>query len=213
MLRTSPIAVPAKEQKNAFCDSCNVCGMVIRMKIVHKHKMIFYACSMLLACFYLTVLWWGKHPNVGIEYRMYYITHELSDWPGYGKLYYTPGVVEYCTELKNQEGKELSNVCRRKGQGFAEWQYNGSVNAAETATLYYLLRDDIKHAEYACSFNDFSGQGSVSIYCNDVLIGTANEKGAYRFFVGDLPKEECITIKFVAKDCKYRLMTTALFAE
>ena len=45
-------------------------------------KAAFYAGAVILACFYLLVLWWGKNPDVGLEYRMYYLTHELSDWPG-----------------------------------------------------------------------------------------------------------------------------------
>ena len=62
-------------------------------------KAAFYAGAVILACFYLLVLWWGKNPDVGLEYRMYYLTHELSDWPGYGKLSYEPGTTEYCTTL------------------------------------------------------------------------------------------------------------------
>ena len=69
-------------------------------------KAAFYAGAVILACFYLLVLWWGKNPDVGLEYRMYYLTHELSDWPGYGKLSYEPGTTEYCTTLKDKDGNE-----------------------------------------------------------------------------------------------------------
>ena len=71
-------------------------------------KAAFYAGAVILACFYLLVLWWGKNPDVGLEYRMYYLTHELSDWPGYGKLSYEPGTTEYCTTLKDKDGNERS---------------------------------------------------------------------------------------------------------
>ena len=70
-------------------------------------KAAFYAGAVILACFYLLVLWWGKNPDVGLEYRMYYLTHELSDWPGYGKLSYEPGTTEYCTTLKDKDGNVL----------------------------------------------------------------------------------------------------------
>ena len=69
-------------------------------------KAAFYAGAVILACFYLLVLWWGKNPDVGLEYRMYYLTHELSDWPGYGKLSYEQGTTEYCTTLKDKDGNE-----------------------------------------------------------------------------------------------------------
>ena len=70
-------------------------------------KAAFYAGAVILACFYLLVLWWGKNPDVGLEYRMYYLTHELSDWPGYGKLSYEPGTTEYCTTLKDKDGNVI----------------------------------------------------------------------------------------------------------
>ena len=103
-------------------------------------KAAFYAGAVILACFYLLVLWWGKNPDVGLEYRMYYLTHELSDWPGYGKLSYEPGTTEYCTTLKDKDGNERSiNVCRRKGKGWKEDQYEGSTNSGKDAYLYYVL--------------------------------------------------------------------------
>ena len=82
-------------------------------------RVLLYAACAVLVVFYILVLWWGKNPKVGTEYRMYYLTHELTDWPGYGNLKYTFGTKEICTEHKDRNGKEQSNVCSRKGQG---WQ-------------------------------------------------------------------------------------------
>ena len=51
-------------------------------------RVLLYAACAVLVVFYILVLWWGKNPKVGTEYRMYYLTHELTDWPGYGNLKY-----------------------------------------------------------------------------------------------------------------------------
>ena len=42
-------------------------------------KAAFYAGAVILACFYLLVLWWGKNPDVGLEYRMYYLTGRATE--------------------------------------------------------------------------------------------------------------------------------------
>ena len=71
-------------------------------------RVLLYAACGVLVVFYILVLWWGKNPKVGTEYRMYYLTHELTDWPGYGNLKYTFGTKEICTEHKDRNGKEQS---------------------------------------------------------------------------------------------------------
>ena len=73
--------------KNNKSDRLNKCGRVA-----------VYAICAALVVFYCLVRCWGFNPNVGIEYRMYYLTHELSDWPGYGNLKYTYGTKEICIE-------------------------------------------------------------------------------------------------------------------
>ena len=103
-----------------------------------------------------------KNPDVGLEYRMYYLTHELSDWPGYGKLSYEPGTTEYCTTLKDKDGNERSiNVCRRKGKGWKEDQYEGSTNSGKDAYLYYVLNRTAENASYQCEVTEFAGNGRV----------------------------------------------------
>ena len=109
---------------------------------------LLYMVCVVLVVFYITVLWWGKNPKVGTEYRMYYLTHELTDWPGYGKLSYSYGTTEYCTEHKDRNGNELSNVCSRKGQGWQKSKrYDGTKNTANDSgkvkvmTSFYTMYD------------------------------------------------------------------------
>lgn len=176
-----------------------------------SRKILFYAGAVILAAFYLCVLWWGQNPKVGLEYRMYYITHELSDWPGYGKLSYVPGTIEYCTKLKNRNGEEVSyRVCQRKGQGWKEEQYEGSKNSGQEAYVYYVLSEPLEHAEYVCKINEFTGTGMVTVYCNDKKAGTFQHSGVFTFDIGELNKEELVTIRFEAQDCEFSLWSTMI---
>ena len=100
-------------------------------------RVLLYAACGVLVVFYILVLWWGKNPKVGTEYRMYYLTHELTDWPGYGNLKYTFGTKEICTEHKDRNGKEQSNVCSRKGQG---WQKSKERRIQTKIHIYTIFR-------------------------------------------------------------------------
>lgn len=179
--------------------------------IKNNKKVIFYAGAIMLVVFYVVVLWWGQNPKVGLEYRMYYITHELSDWPGYGKLSYVPGTVEYCTGLKNRSGEDVSwQVCRRKGKGWNTEQYEGSKNSADKAYVYYVLEEALEHAAYQVEINEFTGDGEVFVYCNDKNVGSFRQTGVFTFEIGELKKEELTTIRFEAKDCTFNLWSTLI---
>jgi hypothetical protein len=180
------------------------------MKITRKN-IILYILSAILVIFYVCVLWWGQHPDVGLEYRMYYITHELSDWCGYGNLSYTPGTVEYCTELKDRNGTPVSyRVCQRKGTGWESEQYEGSISSGDTSYLYYVSDTDIEAAKYEFEISGFSGTGKVIVYCNDTAVGMFDNEGTFSFDVGQIEKEQLVTIRFVSQDCTFTLWSTQL---
>ena len=77
-------------------------------------RVLLYTACAVLVVFYILVLWWGKNPKVGTEYRMYYLTHELTDWPGYGNLKYTFGTKEYVQNIKTVmvKNKAMSAVVK-----------------------------------------------------------------------------------------------------
>lgn len=99
-------------------------------------KAAFYAGAVILACFYLLVLWWGKNPDVGLEYRMYYLTHELSDWPGYGKLSYEPGTTEYCTTLKDKDGMSAVSMYAAAREKAGRKTSTRAVQTAERTHIF-----------------------------------------------------------------------------
>lgn len=174
-------------------------------------NIVIYAGSVFLAAFYLLVLWWGQNPKVGLEYRMYYITHELSDWPGYGNLSYEPGTVEYCTELKDRNGKEMPFlVCQRKGQGWQEEQYEGSKNSGQESYLYYVPEEKLTSAEYVCEISEFTGAGRIEVYCNDKKAGVIQGTGTFTFEIGELKEKERTTIRFAAQDASFTLWSTMI---
>ncbi len=194
-------------------------------------KIFIYVITALLAIFYIVVLWWGKNPDVGIEYKMYYITHELSDWPGFGKLSYNLGDKEICTGLKDRNGKDVDyKVCRRKGKGWDSEQYEGSVSNGKESYLYYVPKlqenDDIVYnVDYTIEVKDFSinedikndksnqqdsNKKDVTVYINDNEVGTFDKAGTYTFKAGTIKNSELVTIKFVTNNCTFTLWSTTL---
>lgn len=181
------------------------------MKNVKCRFIVCWAVVLLLTGFYCTMLILGANPKVGIEYRMYYITHELSDWPGFGKLSYELGTVEYCTELKDREGNDQTlTVCQRKGQGFGAQQYEGSVSIGEASYIYYLPAKSLDFAMYQFIINGFSGSGEVSVFANDEQIGTFSDEGVFQMPIENITRDELLTIKFVTDNCSFRLWSISL---
>lgn len=174
-------------------------------------KVLMLAISVCFVMFYICVLIWGKNPQVGIEYEMYYITHELSDWPGYGKLAYEYGTVEFCTGLRDRNNEYVPyKVCQRKGQGWNRNQYDGSVNDNAESFIYYMPIESKEDAVYSINVNAFSGAGSVSVYAHDIVIGEFSGTGNYIFDIGNIKEEELLKLKFVAKDCSFTLWSTCI---
>lgn len=174
-------------------------------------KGLIYGICMILALFYMLVLWWGKNPDVGIEYRMYYLTHELSDWPGYGKLAYTLGTDEYCTGLKDRNGRDVAyKVCRRKGQGWEKEAYEGSVNKGTESWIYYLPDTTQKEVLFTVECNQFSGSGNVEVYTDSLHIGTIQAAGTYTFVVPEVIADQLLSIRFDAKNSEFRVWRVRL---
>lgn len=174
-------------------------------------KILLYAISAMLIMLYLVVLWWGQHPKVGIEYRMYYLTHELSDWPGYGKLSYQLGTKEYCTSLKDRNGTEVAyKVCQRKGQGWKKEQYEGSENNSTESFIYYLPKSSKAQAVYEFQVNSFEGTEAVAVYADDKQIGTFDSSGSFRFTIDEVTENELLTIKFVSDKSVFCLWSTQI---
>ena len=189
----------------------------------------FWLVAVLLAGFYLTMLICGKMPDVGIEYRMYYLTHELSDWPGYGNLSYELGTEEICTSLKTKDNKDFTDgkVCQRKGQGFLPKQYEGSESTGEASYIYYIPTEGADTAVFQFEINGFTeggnGNGSVKVYVEKKKIedsqstessqdidgfqeiGIFNGEGSYSMDIGSIAKDELLTIKFVTDNCSFRI--------
>lgn len=174
-------------------------------------NVILYIICAVLVVFYLAVLWLGFNPDVCLEYKMYYLTNELSDWPGYGKLPYELGTVEYCTGYWDKDGNKYThNICKRKGQGWEKYQNEGSCNRGETAYIYYLPTASEENAVLAFEIDSFEGDEAVKIYANDKLIGEFGDEGRFELTVPEVKADEMLVIRFEAGDSRFRLWKICL---
>ncbi len=175
-----------------------------------KNVILYIVCAVFVV-FYLAVLWLGFNPDVCLEYRMYYLTNELSDWPGYGKLPYELGTVEYCTGYWDKDGNKYThNVCKRKGQGWEKYQNEGSCNRDETAYIYYLPVSGCQAAKLAFEVNSFSGEEAVRVYAGDELIGEFGDEGKFELSVPEIKADEMLVIRFEAGSSRFRLWQISL---
>jgi hypothetical protein len=163
---------------------------------VRPVKVGVYVVCGVLVLYYCLILWWGVKPNVGLEYKMYYITHELSDWCGYGNLKYVYGTKEVCiTRNENTIAQTSEVICARKGQGFGESTLSGTAVTGEEAFVYYLPERDASAAKLLVEVSEFDGDG-VSVYAGEKLIGTIDNSGNYTFDVGSVSGNEILKIRF-----------------
>lgn len=179
-----------------------------------KHSVInviLYVVCAILVVFYLAVLWLGFNPDVCLEYKMYYLTNELSDWPGYGKLPYELGTEEYCTGYWDRDGNKYThNICKRKGQGWEKYQNEGSCNAEDTASIYYLPESDGENTVFAFEINSFEGDEAVKVYANDEFIGEFDGEGKFELTVPEVTADEMLVIRFEAGDSRFCLWKACL---
>ena len=168
--------------------------------------LIYCLCAALVIS-YLTILWIGTKPNVGREYKMYYITHELTDWPGYGGLWYGFNEVEYCVEDTDKEGNIVTyNVCKRAGKGWTTQQrFSGTTNTEDESVLYYVAGVKANNAELTISVKNFTGKNPVEVYIDDVKVGEFDSNGSHEFSLGNIDKDRFFTIRFVSNDTKFTL--------
>jgi len=177
------------------------------------HKSVIYAACLVLIIFYLTNMWWLLNPKVGIEYQMYYITHELSDWPGYGKLTYSLGTTEMCTSRWNQQGELVDYaVCMRKGKGWERDQKEGSKSCDNESYIYYIPAVTSMHGTLTLQIKNVwcSNGENISIYVNDKRIGSFNTSGTYSFETGSFYKDELLTLRFDTQNSNFLLWSVCL---
>ncbi|MFR1766293.1 MAG: hypothetical protein ACLSW1_01955 [Lachnospira sp.] len=175
-----------------------------------KNSALLTLCAALII-FYLQIMVWGKQPDVPIEYEMYYITHELKDWPGYGKLAYESGTIEYCTSADTWSRFNTSyKICARKGSGWNPNQSIGSVNDNAVSHIYYVPESAGSNAELKLRITEFEGSGKVRVYKNDEYVGEFLDKGDKTVIIPEFDEEELVKITFAAEDCKFTLLKISL---
>ena len=183
------------------------CISVLRM----KNKAL-YLVTAALVVFYVFVLYLGMFPKVSEEYRMYYLSHELKDWPGYNNLNYKFGKLEYCTENRLKNGKyAFFSVCNRRGEGWKDNnRYDGTWNDDTSSVLYYRFLEEEDNAYLNIHVRDFrinskeAEQGKskheVRVIYNGEVIGTFSLAGKFTFKMPKLTANELSEIVFESDD-------------
>lgn len=117
-----------------------------------------YLFCLLLCLWYMTVLYWSRHPRVSAEYSLYYLDKKLVDWPGNGGLKYQPGDTLYF-------GSENNNMIKVKHRGLG-WEIKkedwGSRTSGNSAHLYLTFMDEPEE--------DFKMIINAASYCPDSIL-------------------------------------------
>lgn len=97
-------------------------------------KTILYAVTAGLCCWYLLVVWWILHPQVPVEYRLYYQEQTLKDWPGYDGLR-----IPSDRQLFFGTDAPPAHQLQHRGSGWGEPEADGAWMAEKRAHLFFVL--------------------------------------------------------------------------
>ncbi len=162
-------------------------------------SVLFYMLMGLLCAWYLVVIYWSFNPNVGLEYRLYYIEKELSDWPGYGglsykwseKLYFGTETDSY-TKLKN------------RGKGWEPASTDGAWAVGEEFDLIFVLQDEVPSEGVILQFEAAAYDSQrLDLYINNRFAGEVEIVGGdyylYEVLLTEdvLGGEELMVVRFV----------------
>lgn len=149
------------EQRNSSSSEFNKTG---QGKNTALRKIFIYIFCGAVAVVYGYIFLIGRRPDVSREYRMYFMEHTLSDWPGEGRFVYSPGTKEYCLAYDKYD-LSYPTLCLRKGKGWKNVSKTGSQFDGEEAGIYYPFEDGLENGgKLKMSLNGFTGKKEVDIY-------------------------------------------------
>lgn len=184
-------------------------------------RVCIYAACGALAGYYAFVLFLGKNPGVGTEYRMYYMDHLLSDWPGQGGLAYEPGTQLYGIGYSKYR-KTDKPLCITKGQGWKnrETQTGGSENCSGEASMFFAFTQGLPQGGILkLNINGFKGDGKVSIlFKHKRKDGTIEVKdigefvavGEYEYLLPEVTQNDLTELIFKTEGSVFRLWTVEI---
>ncbi len=97
------------------------------------YNSLLWLVNLVLVTLYAIVAYLALHPNVPMEYRLYYLEDKLEDWPGYGGLNVQPGDTLYFSATRQ-------NSVRHRGSGWEDSTGQRSCLGREPAMLYLRFR-------------------------------------------------------------------------
>ncbi|WP_434309593.1 hypothetical protein [Hominifimenecus sp. rT4P-3] len=137
-----------------------------------KKKVAAYFLSAVLVFGYFAILWWARTPEVSDVYRMYFIDHSLSVWPGDTGLNCELGITEY---LGTHSGEE--KMALRLGRGWYDAEDEGRWTKGGEAVLFYdpipeISRDLI----FTYTITNWISDGEIEILANGISLGTLSRE-------------------------------------
>lgn len=168
-------------------------------------KILLYIICGAVVAVYGYVFWLGRKPEVSREYRMYFMEHTLSDWPGEGRFTYVHGTKEYCLAYNKYELNQ-PKLCLRKGQGWSNVSDKGSQFSGEDANIYYPIESGLKEGGYVkMEINEFTGKSSVDVYIKYSKDGLPKNQDPRKLFDESGQTEEKIGSISASGEYKFRL--------
>lgn len=133
-----------------------------------KKKIAAYVLSAVLVIGYFAILWWARTPEVSDVYRMYFIDHSLSVWPGDTGLNCELGVTEYLGAHSEEE-----KTAFRLGRGWYDAEEEGRWTKGDEAILLYHQVPELSgDLIFTYTITNWITDGEVEIFANGTSLGT-----------------------------------------
>jgi len=156
--------------------------------------------AILLVTGYFYVLFHGLHPDVGWEYKLYYVDKKLEDWPKYGGLAYKLGTEE---DFTSKTGIGVIDV-KRKGKGWSGEEEKGTWTIGKESFLYYsAIPTSDKSLQINLNICNNMNGVIVDVYANDTFLSSIDDFSQNihtLHFDTSCLDEGKLTLKFVIKN-------------
>ena len=146
-------------------------------------RIMAYTLAGILFVGYVGILWWARTPDVSDVYRMYYIDHELQEWPGEDGISFISGEWEYLGVTNGEEEK----ASKRMGRGWSHREAEGRWTDGNQVRMWYRIPEGEQSSSFqlACDIVACITPEPVLVYAGDILMGeiSPSQSGTVLFSV------------------------------
>lgn len=163
-------------------------------------RLLKYIISISLIIFYFFILFKSTNINVPLEYKMYYVENELTEWPGVNGL-------DYSLNDALMFGKKYQNTLAKGiGTGWNEIESDGRWTR-DNAKLYLRLKEMVdEDKNLNLVLGDAVLNTRIHILVNNNEVGSIiplDGKNEYEIKIPkDIFKDELLCLNFKIENCK-----------